>query len=256
VKCFLLASQTREQNREAVAKKYNLPEADIRDTVTISQLLYRQIERCNQAGGSNESLNFEGCVDVLFQMVPNNVRTAVVHRVKDYKQTTERPVYKTNAGVQMGTIEHPVRLPDGSIWSPIMEKSEFIDYRLLFNIIMQELESAKITWRYDSMTMELGKVDEVEIEIPVETQERAKLFLEDLTRKDNATGYIYTYWELCKKITPDVPPPTPGREGYKGTNADFDVDDNEDITEGTEPLKQEEEEESDMEIEQGEEKNE
>ncbi len=240
-----MAQNTREQNREAVAKKYSLPDADIRDTVTISQLLYRQIERCNQAGSSNENLNFEGTVDVLFQMVPNHVRQSVVGRVKEYKQTTEKPVYRYNAGTPIGSPEHPVRLPDGTIWSPIMEKSEFIDYRLLFNIIMQELENSKITWRYDSMTMELGKVDVVEVEIPIETQEKAKIYLEKLIEEDKKAGYDYAeisaesaYYNLCKKITPEIPPPSPV---FKETNADFDVDDTEDTKEGTQALPEAEE---------------
>lgn len=220
---------SREQNRAGVAAKYSLPETEIRDTVTISQLLYRQIERCNQAGSSNEGLNFEGCVDVLFQMVPNNVRTLVVQRVKEYKQVSEKPVFRYNAGTPIGTVDHPVRLPDGSIYSPVMERSEFVDYRLLFNIIMQELENSKITWRYDSMTMELGKVDVVEAEISMETQEKAKISLERLVADDLKTGYNYTYYDLCKRITPEIPPPTPH---FKETNADFDVDDKKTDVEG------------------------
>ena len=37
------------------------------DKVGAAQLLYQQKERCNQAGSSNENLNFEGCVDTPFR---------------------------------------------------------------------------------------------------------------------------------------------------------------------------------------------
>lgn len=132
---------------EATKKKPEEPA--VRDAAEFSRLLYGQIDRCNEAGSTNETGDFENCVTVLFEMIPSSVRAAVVRRAEEYKKTTEKPVFKYVAGMPMGTIENPVKSDDGTVISPVMEKSEYVDFRMLFNVVMMELENAGITWKWE-----------------------------------------------------------------------------------------------------------
>jgi hypothetical protein len=177
--------------------------------VSVDQLLYRQIERVNMAASGQEGGNFDGCVDQLFQMVPNIVRRAVVQRVKEYKIKTDKPVFKYNAGVPMGTIGHPVRLPNGDIWSPIMETTEFIDYHMLCNIILEECENFGVTWRYDRITLEQGRIDAEPVRIPPQTIEMIKQKIAELMDADANTGEKYTYYDLIQTLMPTEIPQTP-----------------------------------------------
>ena len=203
------------------ATQAGVPTPEIRDTVTISQILYRQIERVNTAGSAEEgAANFEQAVDILFQMIPNSVRMAIVARVKEYKVEDEVPVFRFNAGTPMGTLENPIKDKKGGIISPVMTKKVYVDYRVLYNIIMQELERAKITWRYDPITMELGKVRMPVVDIPLESIERAKMEVEKLLKQDEEVGFKYSFYDLVKRILPEVPPPTPTLEENSEADAE------------------------------------
>jgi hypothetical protein len=177
--------------------------------VSVDQLLYRQIERVNMAASGQEGGNFEGCVDQLFKMVPNVVKQAIVKRVKEYRISTDKLVFKYNCGVPMGTIEHPVRDKYGSIYSPIMERSEFIDYHLLCNIILEECENFGVTWRYDRITLEQGRVDAEPVRIPPQTIEIVRQKITELMDADANTGEKYTYYDLIQILMPTEIPQTP-----------------------------------------------
>ncbi len=206
------------------------PQGEVRDKVDQAQIVYRCIERVNMAGSSNENLNFEGAVDILFNNCPSEVINDVVKHVKEYRQTTDTWVYAYNCGHKIGTPEHPVRYPsgplEGKLWSPILEKSEFVDYRVLFHVIMQTLQEHHVIWRTDNITMELGKVDVKEPEITLQSLEAAKLAISKIVDEDQKTGSTYTLYDILQRITPKIPNEKPTyNESITDEETDEEVED-------------------------------
>jgi len=186
-------------------QQQNLPQAESREVLTSTLLLFKSIERTNQTVLGNGE-NFDQCVDSVFLMCPQRVKSAIVKRVKEYKQTSEKYVYTSWCGIQQGTVEHPVRNPEtGQVISPIKVESEFVNYHELYNVILNELESAGYHYKTETMTYQVGSTNEKEPDIPLQRIEECKLFLQKAHDMDREAGYKYTLYSLVEKLLPPVP---------------------------------------------------
>jgi hypothetical protein len=213
------------------------PTEGIRDKVTIQQILFNCITAVNRAATSTSGeMNFDGATDALYQNIPNSVRVKVDGRKKDFLKKEEKLVYRKTCGINMGSKEHPVKDKWGNDYSPYKETEEYLDYKMLFHIIMEELENGKITWSQENVSAENGRVDELTVKIPLQTKESATKYLEKLVEDDMKTGEEYAkfdkesaYYYLCRRITPEIPPPTPtfieGNMSVETTIEEIEADD-------------------------------
>lgn len=196
-------------SKEDIAKKYNIPaEGELRENISISQVLFRQILNCEQALSTEESgFNFNSCVDGLFHLLPAVVKADVTKRSKEYVESKENWIYQFNCGQRVGSPNHVVRYPDGKPYSPIKgEAVNEVNYRSLFNIVMDEIERHNLSWKTDSSTVELGKLDVTEAPIPQQTLDQADLYLKQLLDQDQLTGSQYSMYDLVKRLLPETPP--------------------------------------------------
>lgn len=172
--------------------------------MTSTVLLFKAIERVNQTVlGNGES--FDQCVDAVFQMCPGKVKSAVTRRIKEYKMTKEDYVYTFWCNIRQGTPERPLKDSNGKDTSPILVKSEYVDYRSLLNVIMGELESAGFHYRTETMTFQIGDTKEKEVEIPKQTIETVKMYLDKIIEGDKSTGSKYGLYDLLNRIMPPIP---------------------------------------------------
>lgn len=127
----------------------------IHGQLDIEQLLFRQIERTNQAAVQDETL-FAANVRILLSMIPTNKREEVHARHDEYTSTQQRWEHKYCCGVPMGTPEEPVN------GSPALIEEEVIDWHMLHQCIMEALEMSNLTWKRESWTVDAQRAEETE----------------------------------------------------------------------------------------------
>ena len=151
-----------------------LENINIKDRVPMPQSVYVQIERCNSSISQADPSIFEANVRALLAMLPSFKKKEVLSRSNDYNVTYEDFEYESYCNIQVGKIDAPKlhdknkpvkRLEDNSIdWSDLNIKSPRLvtktetDYEKLYNVILDGLESANITWKIEHKTVERGKV--------------------------------------------------------------------------------------------------
>lgn len=158
----------------------------------MSQILFKQILVCENALSNPETINADGAIDALFHVCPASVRQKVVSRSREFRETKEVVTYDYWANVRQEA-------------SKKVTEVKHVNYRSLYDIIMQELEAAKMTYRYDSITQVIGNTKEKEAVIPLQTIERVKMELNKILSEDVATGSKYNLWDLLNRIMPPLP---------------------------------------------------
>jgi hypothetical protein len=86
-------------------------------------------------------------------MVPLHKKKEIAERENEYTSITESWHYKYWCGVPLGTPEEPIN------GSPALLKETVIDYHKMLEIILEAFEECGITWKFDELTIETGKVN-------------------------------------------------------------------------------------------------
>lgn len=124
----------------------------IKGELNIEQLVFLQIMHTCQSALQDEEL-FAANVRLLLSTVPSHKRLEILKNEGEYKSTVEQWQYKYWCGVQLGTPEHPIN------GSPVLIEEEVVDWHKLFEIILGSLEECGVTWKRDTWTIEVGKVE-------------------------------------------------------------------------------------------------
>ena len=138
-----------------------LEDRGIRGTLAPEDIVRRQMERCNIAATYPSQSIFEASVEILRSWLPKQKKDELDSRDDEFTSTEEKWVYKYCCGTPMGTPERPVKDRDGRVISPIKEENILVvDYRKMYDIILEIFEDAKLTWKIEPMTAEIGRVKE------------------------------------------------------------------------------------------------
>lgn len=128
-----------------------LDDVNIKGKLDIEMLLFRQIERTNQASVQDEII-FAANVNILLNMIPLNKRAEILTNEGNYTSIEQRYDYKYNCGVPMGTPEHSV------CGSPRVVTEEITDWHMLYRLIMEALELTNLTWKRESTVVDAGRI--------------------------------------------------------------------------------------------------
>ena len=126
-----------------------IDEKQFTDDINAEWRLQHQLLNCEKSI-SNEEMSFERNVDMVMRMLPVDIRNSVKARKEDYTYVPE-PEYKFiySGGIRLGSIERPLFDDEGFLISPIkIELDEAIDYSILYQIILEELEIANMSYKY------------------------------------------------------------------------------------------------------------
>ena len=121
------------------------------DKINIQAITFRQIERTNKSAMEDEN-KFASNVRLLMTDLPKHKKAAIEDRSDEYLSKSKSYSYKYFCGVPLGTIENPVN------GSPFVVEEEVIDWYKLYEIILEIFEECGITWKFDSWTVETGKI--------------------------------------------------------------------------------------------------
>ena len=131
----------------------------LREKLDTRTLVFRQIERCNNAVSNPDPAVFEAHVRALLAMLPANKRDAIKGVAETFTSKTARYMYKSFCGQNIGTPENPmIDEETGETLSPILVEEEVTDYEALYEIILNSLQKAGLTWSVESKFAEYGKV--------------------------------------------------------------------------------------------------
>jgi len=120
--------------------------------------LEMQLNRCAETATWNVQSVFDRNVQLAVTMLPIEVKSRVNARNEEWIRYFEKYVKKRLYGVEQGTVEHPVLDHNDEIWSPILEKSEERDFMLLYEIILEELEIAGMSFKRGANVTDFGSV--------------------------------------------------------------------------------------------------
>jgi len=139
----------------------SLEDRGVRGELSVEDLVRRQMERCNIAATYADPSIFEASAEILRNWLPKQKKDELDSMVEEFTTTEEKWVYKYCCGTPMGTPERPVKDREGRIISPIKEGDvQVVDYRKMYEIILELFEDAKLTWKTEAMTAEIGRVKE------------------------------------------------------------------------------------------------
>lgn len=127
--------------------------AQIRDTLDIEQIVFRQMLSTNISASQDETI-FAANVRVLMNYLPTSKKQEIYERTEEYMSKIQRWDYKYWCGVPLGTIEHKVN------GSPFLVEDEVTDWHKLYEIILEILEECGLTWKFDEWQKEVQKVKE------------------------------------------------------------------------------------------------
>jgi hypothetical protein len=180
--------------REYKSKDLNIPEGiqgevPLHSKLDIEQLVFRQIERTNQAAVMDESF-FAANVRILLSYVPTNKRIEILDRENDYTSTTTTYQYKYFCSVPLGTPENPVN------GSPALIEEKVTEWHKLYEIILDVFESLGITWKQDSHTVETMNRDDMVLPEPTPTFEGAVSEMQSVADKSVRVQHC----AVCKGI--------------------------------------------------------
>jgi hypothetical protein len=152
-----------------------------RDNIDYRLLLYRAIERCNQAISVPDTSIFEANVRALLANCPSSVRETVLDRARDFNTIEHKWVFRKFCGFELGTPENPITINDeppkedwSNVISPKPTRIEATDYERLLEVILTELENSGYSWKGVENISSLS-------EMPVEEPKPTPKFLDEST---------------------------------------------------------------------------
>ncbi len=170
---------------EMVRELESLEAVKIRGTLSIEDLVRRQIDRCNMSISAADPSIFEGNVRALMKHLPANIYQKVLGQQEEFNSTVESYSFKETCGHNIGTVKNPyVSVPGHPEWdffleiprpyrethmdeisiiSPVRVEETVTDYEKLYEIILQALEGLGLTWNIERRTVEMGRVIKTEI---------------------------------------------------------------------------------------------
>lgn len=184
----------------------SLEAVKIRGTLSIEDLVRRQIDRCNMSISAADPSIFEGNVRALMKHLPANIYQKVLGQQEEFNSTVESYSFKETCGHNIGTVKNPyVSVPGHPEWdffldipkpyretymdeidiiSPVRVEETVTDYEKLYEIILQALEGLGLTWNIERRTVEMGKV--IKTEIPNWLIDEAEQAIVDVMMKGRA----------------------------------------------------------------------
>lgn len=165
---------------EMVKELESLEAVKIRGSLSIEDLVRRQIDRCNMSIAAADPSIFEGNVRALMKHLPTNKLKEVIGKQEEFNSTVEGYVFKETCGYNIGTVKNPfVSVPGHPEWeffldipkpyreahmdeidilSPIKTEETVTDYEKLYEIVLQSFEGLGLTWNIERRTVEMGRV--------------------------------------------------------------------------------------------------
>lgn len=153
----------------------------IKGSLSIEDLVRRQIDRCNMSISSADPEVFNSNVRALMKHLPGKKYDVIMGNSTDYNTTHESYVFKNTCGHDIGTVKNPfVTVPGHPEWeffldipkpyrkrykdeisiiSPVKVEETTTDYEKLYRIVLEAFESQGLTWRVEGRTVEMGKKD-------------------------------------------------------------------------------------------------
>lgn len=136
-------------------------QVEFKQNVDIQGIVLQQIQKCQQTISEGDDVAFDNSVQGLLLILPKENRKHVEDNKEKYVETVEEPVYQYSCGHPMGTVENPVYRNNPPDWnydrnlnggkpvrvSPIIEIVERTDYRVLYQLVLDELEDIGLTWK-------------------------------------------------------------------------------------------------------------
>ncbi len=213
---------------DMVRELESLEAVKIRGTLSIEDLVRRQIDRCNMSIAAADPSIFEGNVRALMKHLPINVYQVVLGRQGEFNSTVEDYHYRETCGHNIGTVKNPyVSVPGHPEWdflldipkpyrethmdeidiiSPIRSEETITDYEKLYEIILQSFEGLGLTWNIEKRTVEMGRV--IKTKIPdwfVNEAEQAIVDVMMKARAENNELNEITYNLLVEELRERTP---------------------------------------------------
>ena len=201
----------------------------IRGTLSIEDLVRRQIDRCNMSISAADPSVFEGNVRALMKHLPAETYEEVLNKQSEYNTTVESYVYKGTCGHNIGTPKNPfVSVPGHPEWdflldipkpyreahmeeidilSPIKVEAPETDYEKLYEVILQAFQGLGLTWNVENRTVEMGKV--IKTGIPSWFIDNAEQAIVDVMMKGRAEDSKLneiTYNSIVEELRERTPP--------------------------------------------------
>lgn len=201
----------------------NLENVKIRDRVPMPQSVYLQIERCNMSISNIDESIFEANVRALLAMLPITKKDEVLRRSGDYNKDITGWTYESACGHNIGNPENPVtwddkppkrdeygriEWDDPNIYSPKPVTSTETDYEALYNVILNALQEASITWRTDDRYAVMGKVIKTQVPDSIRDKIAKIVGLEIVKYREDPKNKELNYpmiIEALKLATPSTP---------------------------------------------------
>lgn len=214
---------------EMVRELESLEEIRIRGTLSIENLVRRQIDRCNMSIAAADPSVFEGNVRALMKHLPANTHQEVLGKQSEFNSTVESYVFKETCGHNIGTVKNPfvsvpghpewdflldvpkpyreTRMDEIDIISPIKVEETVTDYEKLYEVVLQALEGLGLTWNIEKRTVEMGKV--IKTKIPdwlVNNAEQAVVDIMMKARTQDSKFNEITFNLLVEELRERTPP--------------------------------------------------
>jgi len=214
---------------EMVRELESLEEIRIRGTLSIENLVRRQIDRCNMSISAADPSVFEGNVRALMKHLPANTYKEVLGRQSEFNSAVESYVFKETCGHNIGTVKNPfVSVPGHPEWgflldipkpyrethmdeidilSPIKVEETVTDYEKLYEVVLQALEGLGLTWNIEKRTVEMGKV--IKTKIPdwfIDNAEQAVVDIMMKARTQDSKFNEITFNLLVEELRERTPP--------------------------------------------------
>lgn len=136
--------------------------------VTPDELIKQQIFYINRS--VDDAKEFRNNIEILRRMVPKHVKTEIEERKNEYLSIQTQYTFVKVGGIVLGTVEDPIYRNKKEDWnykggepilvSPTQRQIEVVDYFKLYDIILEQLEVAGITWREIQEDIEGGDIDD------------------------------------------------------------------------------------------------
>lgn len=214
---------------DMVRELESLETIKLRGTLSIENLVRRQIDRCNMSISAADPSIYEGNVRALMMHLPANIYQQVLGRQDEFNDTVESYQYKETCGINIGTIKNPyvsvanhpewdffleipkpyreTHMDEIDILSPIKVEETVTDYEKLYEIILHSLEGLGLTWNIEQRTVEMGRV--IKTKIPnwfVDEAEQAVVEVMMKARAENIELNEITYNLLVEELRERTPP--------------------------------------------------
>ena len=139
---------------------------EMKEKIDAKWRLERQLDRCNRlaidaALDPAREEAFKQAVEVLLGDLPLRIKQKVLDREDEFIIPPREEWHYRYCGNQpMGTPENPVTDAEGRVISPILVTTpEDLDPFALLEIIKEELEKGGVSWEYEKLLREEGRVE-------------------------------------------------------------------------------------------------